>query len=632
MMKKALSVILAALMLISIVPLVSAETEYNYTVKTEFYGYDTATEEWIPVTTAAGGDTLKMRVSVSTNFVSGSSTLLLAYDKSVLSAGLPSNGSSTQLVTNPKKTSFAYNYIQRVNGAHGTGAANKQLGYGNLTQEQYDKYGFIVCMSVISGCVQYDGSDWLFEIDMNVLGGTIGKSIECFVIPETVQTKTNKEGVVSFPYAPEVSSDISTLTSALNWYEGTPVVEAEKVEVTADNTPPAIYTVQWVVDGETVLSEEYEAGASVNEPVAPSKTGYTFAGWTPEIPDSMPEENLTFTAQWQVNCYETGFNANGGEFSDGSDWAYAATDFGSQIIAPEIPVKEGYVFAGWSESEGGEVVENLGIIDSEEGKAFYAQWIAADDVAYTVETYTMLPDGTYNLSATAHTGTTGETVFATVSAGEGFGLNEEKSVTEGEIAPDGSLVLKVYYDRKIYKFTTVVNGVKTSTEYRYGATVTAPEAPAVQGYAFRGWDGEIPVAMPASDITLTARFAVAAIVSIKNNPGSKTINYGETLRLTAETANMPNGAYVKWYVEGSGVSMSQNAENSTCDITSTGNGTVTVTAKVVDKNGNPLTNDSGEISDSQKVVSKAGIWQKIVSFFKNLFRANRTIIQVFKVL
>ena len=52
--------------------------------------------------------------------------------------------------------------------------------------------------------------------------------------------------------------------------------------------------------------------------------------------------------------------------------------------------------------------------------------------------------------------------------------------------------------------------------------------------------------------------------------------------------------------------------------------------KVVDKNGNPLSNDSGEISDSQKVVSKAGIWQKIVSFFKNLFGSNRTIIQLFR--
>ena len=59
-MKKALSLILVVLMIISIVPLAMAETEYNYTIKTEFYGYDSTSGEWVPVTTASGGEKLKM--------------------------------------------------------------------------------------------------------------------------------------------------------------------------------------------------------------------------------------------------------------------------------------------------------------------------------------------------------------------------------------------------------------------------------------------------------------------------------------------------------------------------------------------------------------------------------------------
>lgn len=776
MTKKVLSVILAVLLIIGIVPLATAETERNFTVKTEFYGYDETADDWLPVTTASGGEKLKMRVFVSTNYVSGSSTLLLAYDKSVISADLPSNGSSKQLVTNPEETSFAYNYVQRVNGAHGTGAANNQLGNGNITQEQFDKYGFIVCMIVVNGCAQYDGSEWLLEVDMTVAKGNKGKSFDCFIIPGTVQSITNKKGIVNFPYAPEGTTDISTLSSAFNWYEGTPVVQSGKINVIANTLVPEFYTAtfdangglfadgsdlavksvesyteitapqspekqgyifagwadsesgkvleslgimgeenkafyaQWIpatdtvytvetytmspdgryvltttafkgttdetvavevsnaegfelnrelsftegvvaADGSLVLkayydrkiyklttvvdgddtTAEYYYGAAVTAPEPPEKYGYVFEGWDGEVPETMPANDVVLTAQWAAENCTASFFANSGLFADGNESKSADYDFDTDIIFSETPEKQGYVFAGWAESENGEVLGNLGIMDSTEGKNFYAQWIAADDVAYNVETYTMKTDGTYDLVKTAHEGTTGETVAVEVSDAEGFELNREQSVTEGVIAADGSLVLKVYYDRKIYKLTTVVNGVETATEYRYGAEVSAPASPSVQGYAFKGWDGEVPSAMPANDVTLTAKFSVAATVKIKNNPGSKTINYGEILRLTAETANMPVGAYVKWYVDGSGVSMSQNAEKSTCEITSTGNGTVTVTAKVVDKNGNPLSNESGEISASQKVTSKAGIWQKIVSFFKNLFGANRTIIQMFRI-
>ncbi len=633
MLKKALSVALALLMLLSVVPVALAEgTEYNYTIKTEFYSYDSETDEWVPVTTAAGGDTVKMRVSITTNFVSGSANFLLAYDKSVLSADLPSNGSADYLETNPDRKSFAYRNIQQVRAAHGTGAANNQFGEGNISEEEFNKYSFITGSIIARGCVVYDGTDWLFEVNMNVLGGTKGKTFECIVLPGTVQSISNPKGAVSFPKAPDGSTNSAELVAALNWYEGTPVINAVSVNVTADNTVPALYNVEWIVDGVTALEEEYEAGAVINE-YAPEKYGYTFIGWVPEVPSAMPEEDMSFNAQWEVNSYSVTFNAQGGVFAEGSETLETNVDFGADIIAPETPGKQGYTFAGWSASPDGEILDNLGSIDEEAGKDFYAVWIASGDVAYTVETYTMLADGTYSLTSTGHTGTTGEEVTASVSVAEGFALNEENSVLSGVVAADGSLVLKVYYDRETYKFTTVVNGTSQSVDYLYGASVAQPATPSAKGYTFTRWDGEIPSTMPAKDVTVNAVFTVSATVKIKNNPGSKTINYGETLRLTAEkNADLPDGAYIKWYAEGSGASLSQSEDGGICNVTSTGKGTVTVTAKLVDKNGNPLTNGNGEISDSQKVVSKAGIWQKIVSFFKNLFGVNRTIIQIFKVL
>ena len=644
MTKKVLSVILAVLLVIGIVPLATAETELNYTVKTEFYGYDEAADDWVPVTTASGGEKLKMRVSVATSYVSGPANFMLAYDKSLISADLPSNGSSAQLAINLEETSFAYNNVQMARGANGANAAIQQQGYGNLTQEEVEKYSFIVGSIFTFGCVQYDGSDWLFEVDMTVLKGNKGESFECIILPGTVQTVTNKRGMVNFPYAPAASSDLTTVNAASNWYEGTPVVQASEISVIANTLVPEYYNATFnangglFADGTEKSEISVESYTEIVAPQSPEKQGYVFAGWadseSEEVVENlgiMGENDKEFYAQWIAESYNAVFSANGGLFADGNESKSAEFDFDTDIIFSETPVKQGYVFAGWAESENGEVLGNLGKMDNTEGEKFYAKWIAADDVAYTVETYTMKPDGTYDLVTTAHEGTTGETVEAVINEAEGFELNEDKSITKGVVAADGLLVLKVYYDRKIYKLTTVVNGVESTAEYRYGAAVAAPAAPSVQGYAFKGWDGEVPLTMPANDIILIAEFAVAATVKIKNNPGSRTINYGETLRLTAETANMPAGAYVKWYVEGSGVSMSQNAEKSTCEITSTGNGTVTVTAKVVDKNGNPLSNESGEISASQKVTSKAGIWQKIVSFFKNLFGANRTIIQMFRI-
>ena len=57
-------------------------------------------------------------------------------------------------------------------------------------------------------------------------------------------------------------------------------------------------------------------------------------------------------------------------------------------------------------------------------------------------------------------------------------------------------------------------------------------------------------------------------------------------------------------------------------------GSVEVAAKLVDSNGNILNDKNGnEISDSQKVSVNSGFFQKLISFFKNLFGINRTVIQ-----
>ena len=637
MTKKIISVVMVLLMVLSIVPVALAETadDRNYTIKTEFYAYDEVSDDWVPATTASGGENLKLRVFVDTNYVSGPATLLLAYDKSAVVANLPESGAAKELKLNPDDEFYASNDIQAVRGAHGVNAANIQYGYGNITDEEYEKYSFIVASISTYGCIRYDGSDWLFEVDMTVLKGKSGENFECTILPKTSMTKTNRRGMTNFPYAPAVSSDLTTVSSAYMWYEGTPVVEPGKVDVIADVLVPELYNVTLdanggaFANGDGTLIVPVESYAKIPAFETPVREGYNFAGWDAEIPEKMPEEDIAFTARWTAKSYNAKFNANGGLFADGSEIKTVAFEYGADVTSPESPVMQGYEFAGWAESADGSAVENLGQMGIS-GKTYYATWIAASDVAYIVESYVMTTDGAYNVTSTAYSGTTGETVTYEYTDMEGFEFNEEKSVLSGVIAADGSLVLKVYSDRKVYKFTTVANGVETSTDYLYGAAVATPATPYVQGYAFADWDDVVPATMPARDVTLTAKFDCVATLKIKNNPTERTVKYGETLRLTTETANVPAGAYVKWEVAGSGVEMSQNSDGTICELTSTSSGTVKVTAKLVDANGNVLSGAYGEISDSQQVVSKAGIWQKIVSFFKNLFGMNRTIIQLFK--
>ncbi len=58
------------------------------------------------------------------------------------------------------------------------------------------------------------------------------------------------------------------------------------------------YTVIYKVDGSVYKTYRHHAGEKITVPAAPSKSGYKFDGWTPEIPDKMPKNNLTFEAKW----------------------------------------------------------------------------------------------------------------------------------------------------------------------------------------------------------------------------------------------------------------------------------------------------------------------------------------------
>ena len=68
------------------------------------------------------------------------------------------------------------------------------------------------------------------------------------------------------------------------------------ITVIAKNT----YTVKYIVDGETYKTYKVLAGTKIPVPADPTKEGYVFDGWDPEVPDKMPAADQTFTAKWKA--------------------------------------------------------------------------------------------------------------------------------------------------------------------------------------------------------------------------------------------------------------------------------------------------------------------------------------------
>ena len=88
------------------------------------------------------------------------------------------------------------------------------------------------------------------------------------------------------------------------------------------------------------ITQDY--GTKITAPADPTRKGYTFKGWDKEIPETMPAENITVKAQWEINQYTITFDTNGG-----SEIVPITQDYGTEITAPDNPTRKGYTFNGW---------------------------------------------------------------------------------------------------------------------------------------------------------------------------------------------------------------------------------------------------------------------------------------------
>lgn len=127
---------------------------------------------------------------------------------------------------------------------------------------------------------------------------------------------------------------------------------------------------------------------------------------------------------------------------------------------------------------------------------------------YTVETYVMDTNGNYGTPVVEiKTAEIGEIVSVAPSAKTGFTI-DTSSVFQDTAKEDGSTVLTVYYSRNKYTFSVVTDGVEEQFSYYYEKTIPTLADPTKTGYTFAGWDKEIPAAMPAENVTVTAKWTL----------------------------------------------------------------------------------------------------------------------------
>lgn len=244
------------------------------------------------------------------------------------------------------------------------------------------------------------------------------------------------------------------------------------------------YKIAYNLDGGTYgtshpTSADYDTMVTIDNP---SKSGYTFTGWTITGYDSTASghnaatwtgetgtsyKNLTatdgatvtFTATWTPVNYTISYDLNGGAVAVSNPTSY---NIETPTFALNNPIRLGYVFAGWTGSNGTTPQKNVSIYKGSIGnKSYKANWTAAD-VGYTINHYVMDINGNYPSTPTKTerlSGFTDTSVTAKrLSLGNGFTYPDVQTV---KIKTDGTTVVKYYYTRN--KYTLDLNGLINGT-------------------------------------------------------------------------------------------------------------------------------------------------------------------------
>ena len=221
------------------------------------------------------------------------------------------------------------------------------------------KNSYVTGLDGIAGVTVFRDNFWIYHnsarVDWGIFYGSITNYYDDPIIGLTV-TYMNGETIYARQILP--SGTLATRPDAPTTTPGYTLGGWNKVDGTAWNyasdkvTDNITLYAKWTANTYTItfdtnggseiapITQDY--GTAITAPADPTREGYTFIGWDMEIPATMPAENMTVTAQWEINRYTITFDTTGG-----SEIAPITQDYGTAIVSPAAPTREGYTFIGW---------------------------------------------------------------------------------------------------------------------------------------------------------------------------------------------------------------------------------------------------------------------------------------------
>ena len=339
-----------------------------------------------------------------------------------------------------------------------------------------------------------------YAVTLNTNGGTIadGKDVTGYTygVGATLPTDVTRTGY-----------------TFKGWYDNENLTGSPVTAIGGAETGNKEYWAKWEINQYTItfdtnggseiapITQDY--GTEITVPADPTRKGYTFKGWDKEIPETMPAENITVKAQWEINQYTITFDTNGG-----SEIAPITQDYGTEITVPADPTRKGYTFKGWDK----EIPETM----PAENITVKAQW--------EINQYTITFDtngGSEIAPITQDYGT--EITVPADPTRKGYTFKGwDKEIPE--TMPAENITVKAQWEINQYTITFDTNGGSEIAPITqdYGTKITAPDKPTRKGYTFKGWDKEIPETMPADNITVKAQWEINKYtITFDTNGGSE---------------------------------------------------------------------------------------------------------------
>jgi uncharacterized protein (TIGR02145 family)/uncharacterized repeat protein (TIGR02543 family) len=288
------------------------------------------------------------------------------------------------------------------------------------------------------------------------------------------------------------------------WY--TTSTGGEGTKVTEDKVYSANTTIyaQWTLIGYNITYDLDGGSVSSDNPVSytveattitlrnPTKTGYTFAGWTgtngttPRTTISIPRGSTgdkSYTAQWTLNRYRITFNAKDGTVTP----AFDSTGVGWTLASLPTPTRDGYTFNGWwTAATGGDSVTVSMVYSANTN--IYAKWNAIYTVTFNSQS------GSSVSSQTIDHGGKVTSPTAPTRAGYTFGgwYMEAACTTAWNFGTDVVTSAITLYAKwnAVYTVTFNANGgtvTPTSGTTGEGGILSSLPTPTRDGCTFNGW-------------------------------------------------------------------------------------------------------------------------------------------------